>query len=454
MNSEPPETIDLKGTGMDAELAETIGVQGYIYLYPLLLMEATRRQITNVEKVSFSPLRTPPDVFLNIPAFPPADFRAVVRPNFDTLYSSAFLDLREEPRIVSVPAAGDNYYLLPFYDMWGEVFASPGTRTTGSESGDFAIVGPGWSGELPAGVRRYDAPTNWVWIIGRTQASVATYDKVHAFQAGLKIIPLSAWGSEPPEVTGTVDPSVDDETEPLRQVFAMDADTFFGSASELLQEHAPHPQDYPMLDRLARIGFNVGEKFDLSTSDDVVQAALRNAVPVAQEQITEHQMRMGRSVNGWRVTSENVGNFGTAYLTRACAELIGLGWNLPDDAIYPLAYTDADGRPFTGENRYIWHLEPGGLPPVNAFWSLTLYDAEGFQVANDLNRFAIGDRDDLALNDDGSLDIQIQHERPEQGTSNWLPAPAGGFTLCARLYYPKPEVLDGTWTPPAVTRVD
>ncbi len=232
---------------MNEQLAETIGVEGYIYLYPLVLMDTTRRQITNVEKVSFSPLRTPADVFINIPAFPPADFRAVVRPNFDTLYSSAFLDLSEEPRIVSVPAAGDNYYLLPFYDMWGEVFACPGTRTTGGKAGDYAIVGPGWSGELPAGVRRYDAPTSWVWIIGRTEASVATYDKVHAFQAGLKITPLSAWGSEPPEVTGRVDASVDDKTEPLRQVFAMDEGRFFGYASELLQEHAPHFQDYPYL---------------------------------------------------------------------------------------------------------------------------------------------------------------------------------------------------------------
>jgi hypothetical protein len=128
---------------MSEQLAETIGVEGYIYLYPLVLMDTTRRQITNVEKVSFSPLRTPADVFINIPAFPPADFRAVVRPNFDTLYSSAFLDLSEGPRIVSVPAAGDNYYLLPFYDMWGEVFACPGTRTTGGKAGDYSIVGPG-----------------------------------------------------------------------------------------------------------------------------------------------------------------------------------------------------------------------------------------------------------------------------------------------------------------------
>jgi hypothetical protein len=454
MSSELAKAIGVKDSEMDAELADAIAVEGYVYLYPLVLMDVTRRQITNVETVSFSPLRTPPNVFLNIPAFPPAEFRAVVRPNFDTLYSSAFLDLREEPRIVSVPAAGDNYYLLPFYDMWGEVFACPGTRTTGGAAGDFAIVGPGWSGELPAGVRRYDAPTSWAWIIGRTQASVATYDKVRAFQAGLKITPLSAWGTKPPEVTGTVDPSVDNETEPLRQVFAMDADAFFRYASGLLQEHAPHAQDYPVLDRLARIGFEVGDSFELSKADDVVQAALTNAVPAAQKLITDKQERLGWSVNGWRMVTENIGNYGTDYLMRACVELIGLGANLPEDAIYPLLYTDAEGKPFTGESRYTWHLDTNALPPVNAFWSLTLYDSEGFQIANDLNRFAIGDRDDLSFNEDGSLDIFIQHDKPQQGNSNWLPAPASGFNLCARLYYPKPEALNGSWTPPAVTRVD
>ncbi|MFG1820683.1 DUF1254 domain-containing protein [Kribbella sp. NPDC049174] len=438
---------------MDGELAEIIGIEGYTYLYPLVLMDLTRLQVTNTEKVSYAPLRVPPDTFLNVPAFPPADFRVVVRPNFDTLYSTAFLDLREEPRIVSVPPAEGNYYLLPFYDMFGEVFACPGTRTTGDEAGNFAIVGPGWSGDLPAGVRRYDAPTSWVWIIGRTEASVATYDKVHAFQSQLKITPLSAWGSEPLEVVGTVDPSVDNTTEPLRQVFAMDATTFFRYASELLQQHAPHIQDYPVLDRLARIGFNVGDTFDLNQADPVVQGALAKAVPAAQQKITDRQKRLGRTVNGWEMTTENVGNYGTDYLQRACVELIGLGANLPDDAIYPLAYVDVEGQPFTGEQRYAWHLAKQELPPVNAFWSLTLYDAEGFQVANDLNRFAIGDRDDLLFNDDGSLDIHIQHNRPDSGTSNWLPAPEGGFNLCARLYYPKPEVLDGTWTPPPVTKV-
>jgi hypothetical protein len=439
--------------GVDEQLAYDIGVEGYTYLYPLVLLDVTRRQMTNVEKVAQAMARGPADVFVNVPAFPSADFKDVVRPNFDTLYSVAWLDLHEEPRIVSVPASGDNYYMLPMYDMWGEIFTSPGTRTTGSGASTFAICGPGWSGDLPTGVRRYDAPTRWVWIIGRTEASVKTYDKVHAFQAGLGITPLSAWGRGAPEVKGAVDPTVDSKTPPLRQVFALDADGFFGYAAELLKEHPPHAMDYPMLDRLARLGFQIGKSFDLSAADPVVRDALAKAVPAAQQQITDEQNRLGRRVHGWEVITSNIGNYGTDYLTRACVELIGLGANLAKDAIYPLVYADVDGQPFTGASSYVWHMDKHELPPVRGFWSLTLYDAEGFQVANELDRFAIGDRNDLRFNDDGSLDIYIQHRPPESGTSNWLPAPEGGFNLCARLYYPKPEVLARKWTPPAVKKI-
>jgi hypothetical protein len=438
---------------IDGQTAYDIGVEGYTFLYPLVLMEFTRRQMTNVKQPGDRVGRGPADVFVNLPAFPPADFRDVVKPNFDTLYSVAWLDLRHEPRLVSVPAAGDNYYLLPMYDMWGEVFACPGTRTTGGGAGTFAVTGPGWTGELPAGMRRYEAPTPWVWIIGRTQASVETYDQVHAFQAGLQIAPLSRFGAGPVTVEGAIDPSVDNETPPLRQVFALDAAAFFGLAAALLQVHRPHFQDYPVLDRLARLGFHAGEPFDLASCDPQVRETLAKAVPVAQQKITDQQQKLGRHVNGWGVVTSNIGNYGTDYLTRACVELIGLGANLASDAIYPVVYTDADGAPFDGANRYVWRLAEDELPPVNAFWSLTLYDGEGFQVANELDRFAIGDRDDLQFGPDGSLELLIQHERPESGTSNWLPAPTGSFNLCARLYYPKPEVLDGTWAPPAVQRV-
>ena len=437
---------------LDEATAVAIGIEGYTYLYPLVLMDYTRRQLTNVRKLGDAPLRMPADTFMHVPAFPPADFRAVVRANFDTLYSSAYLDLHSEPRIVSIPDAGDRYYLMPFYDMWGEVFACPGPRTTGSGAGDFALCPPGWSGELPAGVRRYDAPTPWVWIIGRTEASVATYDSVHTFQAGMQITPLSAWGGAAPEVTGSIDPDVDDVMPPLRLAFALDADGFFGYAAELLREHKPHAQDYRVLDRLAQIGFVPGEAFDLNHTDPVVRLALQQAVPLAQKRISDKQTSLGADRNGWQIFAENMGNYGTNYLRRACVELIGLGANLQEDAIYPFAYADADGDPLSGAHRYVWHFEHDALPPVLGFWSVTLYDAEGFQVANPLDRFAIGNRDELRFNDDGSLDILIQHQEPDQGSSNWLPAPADGFNLCARFYYPTQAILDGDWTPPPVRK--
>ena len=447
-------TVTEHGAVLDAATAQEIAIEGYTYLYPLVLMDLTRRQMTNVEHVGERVGRGPADVFVNIPAFPPAEFRDVVRPNFDTLYSVAWLDLRKEPRIVSVPAANGNYYLLPMYDMFGEVFTSPGTRTTGGEAADFAIVGPAFTGELPEGVHRYDAPSSWVWIVGRTQASVETYDQVHQFQAGLKITPLSAWPGEPTEVRGVVDPGVDDETPPLRQVFALDAAGFFGYAADLLRQHGPHPMDYPILDRLARIGLRAGEPFDLAeVDDDNLRNAFEQAVPAAQQKITAFQHRLGVPVNGWELLANGMGTYGTDYLRRACVELIGLGANLPEDAVYPIVYVDAEGQPFDGANRYVWHLEVGELPPVHAFWSLTLYDDEGFQIANELDRFAIGDRNHLEFNTDGSLDIYIQHDEPVSGTSNWLPAPEGSFNLCARLYYPKPEVHDGTWAPAALARV-
>jgi hypothetical protein len=434
----------------DADYLE-IGVEAYTFLYPMVLMDITRRQMTNVERAGQEMGHSPADAFAHIPAFPPPGFKDVVRPNFDTLYSAAWLDLHDEPRIVSVPAAGDNYYLLPMLDMWTDVFACPGTRTTGNDPVRFAVCPPGWSGDLPSGVRRYDAPTRWVWMIGRTEASPATYDRVHAFQAALTITPLSRWGSGQLDVVGAVDPSID-AAPPMFQVDHMDAASFFGSAAKLLAEHPAHPQDSPTLDRMERLGLRRGEPFDLAAADPVVRGALEQAVPAAQQAIRAAVATFGTAVNGWHVNTSVMGAYGVWYLKRAAVAFAGLGANLPDDAIYPLVYTDSDGQPFTGAHRYSWHMRRDELPPVNAFWSLTMYDADGFGVPNELDRCAIGDRDALEFNGDGSLDILIQHDRPEAGTSNWLPAPPGGFNLCARLYWPRPEALDGRWAPPAVAR--
>ncbi len=438
---------------IDQATADAIAVEAYIYLYPLVLMDLTRLQMTNVESDADATGRCPADLLSHVRAFPPADFRDVVKPNFDTLYSIAWLPLHEEPRIVTVPDAGDNYYLLPLYDMWSEVFACPGSRTTGNGAASYAICGPDWEGTLPDGVERIDAPTPWVWLIGRTKASPALYDHVHRFQDGMTLMPLSAWPGPAPTVTGTVDPAVDSETPPLRQVFALDAGDYFSYGAELMKEHAPHFNDWPQLKRLERIGIVPGESFDIAAASPEVRAALEAAVPNGTKLITERQQSLAVQHNGWMALNENIGAWGTGYLRRACVGLIGLGANLPEDAAYPISYVDADGEPYTGEHNYKLHFAADALPPVLAFWSLTLYDDEGFQVANELDRFAIGDRDALEYNADGSLDILIQQARPESGTSNWLPSPGGSYNLCLRLYYPKPEALDDSWLTPGVAKV-
>ena len=439
-------------SSIDQATADAIAIEAYIYLYPLVLMDLTRLQMTNVAASGDVPGRAPADTLLHMRTFPAGDFRDVVKPNFDTLYSIAWLDLHDEPRIVTVPAAGDNYYLLPMYDMWSEIFACPGTRTSDGAAASYALCGPDWEGGLPGDVERLDAPTPWVWMIGRTKASPALFDQVHAFQDGMAVAPLSAWPEQAPAVTGAIDPAVDAETPPLRQAFALDAAAYFAYAAELLKQHPPHYNDHPILQRLARIGLVPGESFELADAAPTVRTALERAAPQAAQIVTERQRTLAPIRDGWAVLGENLGAWGTSYLRRACVALIGLGANLPEDAVYPVSYVDADGDEYSGDRPRVLHFDAESLPPVLAFWSLTLYDGEGFQVPNALDRFAIGDRDALEYNPDGSLDLSIQHEQPDGGASNWLPAPSGPYNLCLRLYYPKPEALDGSWSPPAVAK--
>jgi hypothetical protein len=441
---------------MDKDTANAIATEAYTYLYPLVLMDVTRRQATNVERVGEVLGRGPANAFTHVRQFPPVTFRDVVKPNFDTLYSAAWLHLEEEPMIVSAPDAGDRYYLLPMYDMWTDIFHVPGTRTTGNGPGHFGLTAPGWEGKLPDGVARVRATTPHVWIIGRTQCNgPADYAAVNAFQDQLAITPLSGWGHPAAPVQGTVDPTVDATTPPLRQVFALSPQDFFAYGAALLKVNPPHPADYPMLARMERLGLEPDQDFDLARLTPVAQEALAQAVPYAQRRITARQKNIAVTRNGWQVVTEGVGAYGVDYLRRATIDLIGLGANRPEDAVYPICYVDAHGQPFTGSKRYVAHFEARDLPPVRAFWSMTMYDEEGFQVANPLDRFAIGDRDDLVYGPDGSLDLYIQHESPgPEHEANWLPAPAGVFNLCLRLYYPSPAVLDGRWTPPEVEPVD
>lgn len=431
-----------------------IGLDAYLYLYPLVTMDITRRQMTNFREVRV--FGGPMNSFVNAPGFPPVDYKGVVRPNFDTLYSEAWLNLTDGPVIISVPDTGGKYYLLPMLDMWTDVFASPGKRTTGTAAGNFAIVPLCWNGTLPEGVTRINSPSApYVWILGRTQTNgTSDYEAVHNIQAGYKITPLSQWGKEPQPVKGTVDPSVDMITPPLRQVNSMPASTFFKYAAEIMKANPPHITDQPIIARMKRIGIEPGRSFDFNKLDPAVQQALEKAAVDGLKEMMEKSPTMGKIVNGWQVNTDTMGVYGDYYLKRAIIAMKVLGANLPEDAIYPVLLMDADGNSTDGNNTYLLHFNASELPPVDAFWSVTMYDTEGFPVANSINRYDLGGHDNLTYNKDGSLDIYIQHDNPGlDEESNWLPAPREPFSLTMRLYSPRREALDGTWSPPPVKKV-
>ena len=443
--------------------ASAIGVDAYLYFYSLVTMDITRKQLSNLEPGKG--LGGPMNSFANIPAYPAADMKSVVRPNFDTLYSSGWLDLTKEPMIVSVPDTSGRYYLLPMLDMWTDVFASPGWRTTGTEAGNFLVVPPGWRPDLrdklvedfklPKDIQRIDAPTLYVWIIGRTKTDGPDdYDAVHKIQAGYKITPLSQWGKAPEAPEVKIDPTIDMKTPPKIQVDTMPAAQYFAYAADLLKLQPPHLTDQPILARMKRIGIEPGQSFDLGKADPVVQKALQGA-PKAAQKLMEWQIpTLARVVNGWSMNTDTMGVYGNYYLKRAIIAQLGLGANLPEDAIYPLNLGDESGKPLDGANKYTIHFDKGFAPPVNAFWSITLYDQKGFQVANSLNRFAVSSWMPFVYGPDGALELYFQNESPgAEKEANWLPAPKGPFNLCLRLYAPKSEALTGKWNPPPVMRI-
>ncbi|MEU8587383.1 DUF1254 domain-containing protein [Streptomyces sp. NPDC048664] len=425
-------------------------VKAYVYGYPLVLARATEQLSTNVAEPDPGRLRAPVNQFAKADTTPDPRFHTVVAPNVDTLYTSAWLDLKNGPLLLHVPDTKGRYFMMPMLSGWTDVFASPGTRTTGSSAGDFAITGPGWHGRLPAGVKRIKAPTETAWILGRTQFDgPSDLPAVKALARHYTLEPLRDHGHHRPPPAGHVDPTVPD-TPPAARVAAMDAQTFFSQLASAMATDAPAKKDAPMVAALARLGVTPGRPFDIDAKGPATAQALRQAVPAAQKRIKSALATTGTDVNGWRESLE-LGHYGTDYLLRATTAWQGLGANLPQDAVYPIARTDSRGRALTGAHRYVLHFAPGHTPPVSAFWSLTMYDPSGFLVPNPIKRYEIGHDVTPKPNRDGSMDIYLQHDAPAGKRSNWLPAPSGRFSVILRMYRPKPAALDGSWTPPGIT---
>jgi hypothetical protein len=432
--------------------AQSIARDAYIYFYSLVTMDVTRKQLTNVEPGKG--VGAPMNALFSFPAFPTADMRQVVRPNFDTLYTVGYLDLTKEPMVVSVPDTGGRYYLLPMLDMWSDVFAAPGWRTTGTQAGNFLVTPRGWSGTIPVGFSQIEAPTPYVWIIGRTKTDgPPDYDAVHKIQAGYKITPLSEWGKPPKPVEVKIDPSIDMKTPPKIQVDTMKGGDYFAYAAELLKLQPPHLTDEPIIAQMKRIGIEPGKSFDIGKADPVVKKAIEAAPEAGRQLMAWKVPTLAHVANYWSLNTDTMGVYGNYYLKRAIIAQVGLGANLPEDAIYPLNLGDETGKALDGANKYTIHFDKGATPPVNAFWSVTLYDSDGFQVANSLNRFAVSSWMPFKYNPDGSLDLYFQNESPGADKEvNWLPAPKGAFNLTMRLYGPRSEALTGRWNPPPITK--
>lgn len=433
------------------EHAYTVGELAYFFFYPLIIMELTRQQ--SIET------RAGMNQLFHSSGFPPAADKLVIRLNADALYSMAWVDVSSGPQILTVPEMSGHSYVFQLLDAWSDVFASPGTRVTGSGSAFFALVPRCWQGTLPAGMQKIECPTDLIWIIGRIAINNDTdMPVVQKLQAGFTLAPLSSWGATSSEPLAPHDSKQKIPTKidyslpaPVEQIDTMSMENYFDMGMRLLQITGVHSNDWSMMTELAGLGIVAGGT--VNALEPAVKTGLKRGFDRAVE-LLQRGLRRGseQMVNGWYVGT-TIGTYGTDYFTRAVIAKEGLGALTPQDAVYALTYTDSDRQPLDGKDSYKLHFVSDNLPPVDAYWSITLYTPEGFFAENTLNRNALRSKDQLVYNRDGSLDIYIQHEKPnESRLNNWLPAPAGRFNLAVRLVRPKEAILYGEWHLPGVKR--
>ena len=422
--------------------------RAYIFAYPINVMEYTRLAMQDAMGTNkLNHLRD----------FPNHNFRQVVRPNNDTLYSNAWFDLSQEPMIISVPDI-ERYYVLPFMDAWTNVFGFIGSRTTGNQAGDYALVGPDFEGVLPDNIPRITAPTNMVWMIGRIhvygQHDIANVAQI---QDNIHITPLSKWSSQTP-MPATVTPKNlnSNPINPKEQVDGLTASEFFSQFAKLLEKQPAHARDKAEFDNFAELGLTKENQFNLANLNPFKQFLISTGAKLANDKLHSALQSKGTSPkeNGWNVWRDTLGAYGTNYTVRAGVTLGGLGALSAQEAAYPSADTDINGEKLHGSNKYQLRFKAGQMPPVNAFWSLTMYNTEGYLIESPINRYLVNSSDDLQLNDDGSLTIVIQHAQPKDNVSNWLPAPAEDFSVLLRLYDTTSAFTDGSWEIPPLERLE
>jgi hypothetical protein len=432
--------------------AASAAAEGFVFGYPLVLMDRVRQWMTAVPAADPTRMQAPLNQFVHAHEPPGATAAAVPSPYADTLRSSAWLDLDPGPILLDVPETYGRFYVLSLVDLWSNVFACVGARTTGSSGGTYAICGPRWrGGDTTAGALPIAAPTRFIRIAGQTQVS-GDEDRAAARAVQERYRLNAAPGAE-----GTAAPTAvrGGRTPPVEQVERMDATTFFSELTRLMRDNPPRLEDRPVVDRIRAGGLlsdDAGSWERLAA--DIRRGAERGVQEAMGRIVAAAEAPPGDPLGDWWVRF-GIGAFGTDYLSRAAAACAGLEGGPAGDELPALVRSDHEGRPLTGRHRYMLRFPSGRFPPVHGFWTLTTYDDRQPLVDNPADRYSIGDWNGLTVAHDGSLTIHVQHARPgEADLSNWLPSPPGAFNMLLRLVWPQDEALRRAWTPPSVVRVD
>ena len=427
----------------DKNIWETVEA-AYVYTFPLVLMDATETSATNTEESATE--KAPVNQFIHSVALADAQFKTVVTPNVDTIYSQVWYDLSEEPMVYELPET-DRFCKVQVLDGWTN------TAAVLDKAGAYAITLSTWEGELPEGVTRIDVPTSMAWSITRIILSgEEDLPNVYAIQEKMKLMPLSDYISgdtyEPPR--GSY--SEENDYIPVDKVLSMDPITFFNKANELMVKNSPAAADKEMLEKIAVVNIGPGMEFDISVLTGDVAENWKTMLTEIQLKLIKEGQKFSKKLGQWDYFGEPIGDFNTEYAYRALVALAGLGANTVEVALYPKIEQDADGNTLTGEKSYILHFESYPQVLEGGFWSVTAYGDDDFLIDNPIDRYCINDRSDLKVNDDGSVDVILSKDAPED-TTNWLPVGDGGFHLYMRIYTPDMDALE-TWTAPTITEID
>ncbi len=452
------EDLNLRMTQLSSsDKPEDIATVAYIWGFPLVTMERQFNFMTS-PNVPLGIGRGPANTLACARDLINASFTDVVSPNSDTLYCQTQFDLKKEPVVLVVPSINDRYYSFQFLDAYTNDYAYVGTRATGGTGGTYLVAGPEWNGKVPDGMTKIWSPTNLAWLINRILVKGPDdVPNVHAIQDKIIVKPLSSFLAKETallsEVT-SVDASKEVPIGPQPNLISPTGIKIYDEIGASMIGNPLNPPDPVLVTKIASLGIGPGKE-PSKNANDTIKAALQTGITEGQKLIDAKGASTGTVVNGWLVNTQG-GVFGTDYLLRALITQRSLGQNIAQEALYPNTYTDSEGKSLNGTNKYLIHFDPGQTPPVDGFWSITMYNDKALFVDNAINRYSIGTyTEGLKNNTDGSLEIYIQHDNPgKDKESNWLPAPEEEFRLSLRMYLPQESILNGTWIYPTIQRIE